>query len=67
MGESREVLNEIVFDQASKRGDPGDFLRGQPHLPGPTATGRATLAIVKNRHNEISSRRPPPGRRADEF
>ena len=50
MGQAREALNEVVFAQPLKCGEAGHFRICEPHLAGPAAAGRATLAIVKDRH-----------------
>jgi hypothetical protein len=46
----RKLLDEIIFADTFKRGEPRDFFVPQTHLPRPAATGRATLAFVKNWH-----------------
>ena len=43
-------LNEVEFAQLFKRGEPRDFSFAQSHLSRPAATGRASLAFVKNWH-----------------
>ena len=47
-----EPLDEIRFAQAVERGEARDFRVRQTHLARPAAAGRATLALIKNRHAE---------------
>jgi len=47
-----ELLDEIRLAEFFEGGNPGDFFRGQPHLSRPSATGRATLAFEKDRHDD---------------
>ena len=50
--QSRELLDEVSLAHTLKRGEPRDFLIRQAHLTRPAAAGRATLAFIKNRHQQ---------------
>ena len=52
MRQPREALDEVVLAQFVEPGESGDLLAGQPDLARPAAAGRATLAIMINRHNQ---------------
>jgi hypothetical protein len=50
VAQSCEMLDEFVFTDALKRGEPGDFFIRQAHLTRPATAGGATLTFIKNRH-----------------
>ena len=47
-----ELLDEVGLAHAIERGEPRNFLIRQAHLTRPAAAGRATLAFIKNRHQQ---------------
>ena len=46
----KELLHEVELAELFERSEAGNLFITQAHLPGPSTTGRATLAFVKNRH-----------------
>jgi hypothetical protein len=56
--QSRVTLDELVFGQSEESRQPRNLRFTETHLPRPSATRRATLAFVKNRHPKILRVRP---------